>query len=312
MVTMRYSEPPSHRNSVSSEFEEAVHKFQEYMYKDMALKYSIAHFNKCNLYAVDYSELSLYEYYSGTFESTRRSLGWENNDIFRTLIERDNYVMIENIENSQDLCSFITSDKKIIVKIINNSEAKLISRFLKEYVNRVTSSTGTGLLKILGVYKILPKESVFVIMENLCRSDEISSIYEFNGESLASQSVKSFTKGITSRHTQITQIHLNIPSSHEFLKAIEDDIKLLERFNIIGYTLAVVCYDKEPIDKKWVSITDAHGNILRICIFDYTSFTALKYCSLLCKCCVKNKALRFSAKKYRRRLLNILSKITDS
>ena len=156
---------------------------------------------------------------------------------------------------------------------------------IKNYGIRVSTNLESIFLRILGFYRIIPYNKYFIVIENIENYKEISKIYEIQGntekivkETFVSPDLRPVT--IEKNAKDLEKIHMN---SESFLEIIEDDLKLLEKYNIIGYNILIFFYEKKPETMKPNIFIDNQGKYFSLAIDNFFSFTVSKcaYCTRL-------------------------------
>lgn len=243
---------------------------------------------------------------AGNFDNAKRKFGYTNKEIFQSFIDWNNYIRVENLENSSEIVSFATSDNKFVVKLLEKSEVKRTLRVLKDYFERVTTNPDSKLLRMIGLFQVFPMKKYVLLMENFVNPSETSKIYEITGgkegQVTEIQVNEAGVETIRSHKNDFERIQVG---SQEFLESLEQDFMFLRRKNMIGYMLALAYFEKKPETGR--TFTDINGKFYKISLLHYTSSTALSGCRVLCKVCLSTKTC--SAKEYKRQVFNIITTI---
>ena len=216
---------------------------------------------------------------------------------------------------------FLTADEKFIIKTISKAEKSLfLNILLKSYSERIINESKSKLVRIIGVFKLMPTHEYFIIMENIipCSSNaiifdlkgssigryvEISDpIFPIPGKVLKDDNFKNFAKRVV----------LDPESCCDIIKTLEDDMGILMNHNIMDYSLLLAFYeDGHGIDICNLRHTiDNNGRLYAIGIIDiFQAYNNLKISERAIKKVLVRGPLRLSvqpADSYFSRLVSFL------
>ena len=160
-------------------------------FRDLELLYqrlTIELIKESNLQLVPIDNLELTEYFPQKFEEVKTFS--TNQDILDSLISAYNYQKVFNLMKEEggksDAFIFATHDQRFIIKTIPASDKnQFLYKMLPKYLERIKNDPESRLVRILGVFKILPMKQYFMIMENLLPDKEKCVIFDLKGSKVA-------------------------------------------------------------------------------------------------------------------------------
>lgn len=144
---------------------------------------------------------------------------------------------------------FYTKDEKYVIKTISKQERIVfLKRLLDSYIQRVTEQAKSKLIRILGVFKVLPSNVCFILME---RSGSVSSdclLYDLKGSTVdrfvsdyQSSSVLKDLNFITSG----VKVILEPEESEELIQILKDDFRVLRNVGVMDYSVLMFLYKNQ-------------------------------------------------------------------
>ncbi len=149
---------------------------------------------------------------------------------------------------------YFSRDYKYIIKTIHHSEHKVLRRILHDYYRHVQDNPNTLLSQFYGLHRVkIPygKKTHFVVMNNLFPPHrDIHQTFDLKGSTIG----RDFTEGDLAHNPRATLkdlnwlrrgMHLQLgPAKREvFLTQVRRDVQLLQRLNIMDYSLLVGIHD---------------------------------------------------------------------
>jgi len=151
---------------------------------------------------------------------------------------------------------YFSRDYKYIIKTIHRSEHKFLRKILKDYYQHVTDNPNTLLSQFYGLHRVkMPygKKIHFVIMNNLFPPHrDIHQTFDLKGSTVG----RDFTEDELDKNPRATLKDLNWLRRHRhlelglqkkrlFLEQLHKDVRLLQRLEIMDYSLLVGIHDLE-------------------------------------------------------------------
>ncbi|CAK7564294.1 MAG: Phosphatidylinositol-4-phosphate 5-kinase [Sporothrix epigloea] len=149
---------------------------------------------------------------------------------------------------------YFSRDYRYIIKTIHHSEHKFLRKILKDYYRHVTENPNTLLSQFFGLHRVkMPygRKIHFVVMNNLFPPHrDIHQTFDLKGstigrdypEELLSQNPRATLKDLNwlRRHHHL---EMGIIKKRLFLEQLQKDVKLLQRLQIMDYSLLVGTHD---------------------------------------------------------------------
>ncbi|CAK7214212.1 Phosphatidylinositol-4-phosphate 5-kinase [Sporothrix eucalyptigena] len=149
---------------------------------------------------------------------------------------------------------YFSRDYRYIIKTIHHSEHKFLRKILKDYYKHVTENPNTLLSQFFGLHRVkMPygRKIHFVVMNNLFPPHrDIHQTFDLKGstigrdypEELLAQNPRATLKDLNwlRRHQHL---EMGIIKKRLFLEQLHKDVKLLQRLQIMDYSLLVGTHD---------------------------------------------------------------------
>ncbi|KAK9375402.1 uncharacterized protein V1513DRAFT_442832 [Lipomyces chichibuensis] len=149
---------------------------------------------------------------------------------------------------------YFSRDYRFIIKTIHHSEHKFLLRILKEYYNHVKDNPNTLISQFYGLHRVkLPygRKIHFIIMNNLFPPHrDIHQTFDLKGSTIGRDYDERKLKD--NKHATMKDLNWLRREKHislgprkrdQFMKQLETDVKLLERLNIMDYSLLIGIHD---------------------------------------------------------------------
>lgn len=155
---------------------------------------------------------------------------------------------------------FFTIDRQFIIKTITLEELHVFKSIIAQYTERITSSSGSYIAKIFGIFKIKKDKNnhaYIIIMENIGSITENPLIFDMKGSTLDRKVLKNLDvkdiEGLDKDRVYkdvdffdlIGSFHLSKIEINSILSIIESDTLFLETFNIMDYSLLLILGNKK-------------------------------------------------------------------
>ncbi|OAA65239.1 Phosphatidylinositol-4-phosphate 5-kinase [Niveomyces insectorum RCEF 264] len=149
---------------------------------------------------------------------------------------------------------YFSRDYKYIIKTIHHSEHKFLRKILKDYYKHVTDNPNTLLSQFFGLHRVkMPygRKIHFVVMNNLFPPHrDIHQTFDLKGSTVG----RDYPEELLSEHPRATMKDLNWLRRHQhlqlgivkkrlFLEQLHKDVQLLQRLQIMDYSLLVGTHD---------------------------------------------------------------------
>ena len=170
---------------------------------------------------------------------------------------------------------FTTYDQRFVIKTIESCERKILIRLLPRYSNRITCNPESKLVRILGLYQILPERQDFVIMENIIPDKSCSVIFDLKGSTIdrlvPRVNYDNLPLGKTMKDENFRKSNLKIKLDEPLIKfminTLKNDFEILKNENIMDYSILLAFYKKPLLEKNRYQI-DYLGEKYAIGIID--------------------------------------------
>lgn len=164
----------------------------------------------------------------------------------------------------------MSSNQKIVIKTITAEERISFLKFLPKYSKRVVEHPESKLVRIIGLFQVLPHNQDFIIMENVIPNKDSCIIYDLKGSTVDRHvggiDSENPPRGIVLKDVNFKRwghsIQVQDPS--EVIKHIVDDMKLLKKQKLMDYSILLGIYE-DPKDLTRYFISNEHS----ICIIDF-------------------------------------------
>ena len=206
---------------------------------------------------------------------------------------------------------FITSNKEFVIKIITEEEKKNLLYILPSYFQRMFSNPQSKIIKIFGLFQILPEKINIIIMENLIKHRKNFIIFDLKG-SLINRNIyiEEFpVVGKCLKDQNFIDSGIKFKATHnDILNILIEDTKFLSSINIIDYSLLIGI----PITEYKNNEDVYYSELIKIGIIDITEKYNLKKASEKALKSILYKSKDISSTdpvSYEKRFISFLSKI---
>jgi hypothetical protein len=145
---------------------------------------------------------------------------------------------------------FSTNDGKFVIKTIGYSEKKnLCKDLVKKYLLRLKTCEMSKLVRIYGVFKLLPEKQYFILMENIIKYPENALIFDLKGsyDGRYVEVSDEIPFGVTLKDVNFRKsgkrIEIELNDYKIIKKILKQDLKILMDCNIMDYSILVAFYD---------------------------------------------------------------------
>ena len=189
------------------------------------------------------------EFRSEIFKGIRKHLGYESLEIANSLAEqlKDSYSQARVIHNeTNNSMVLFTKDLKFVIKTITKEERMVFLDFLLDsYNKRILKCKQSKLIRILGVFKILPSEISFILMENSNASCGPCLIFDLKGSSIdrfvqTSGDIRSTVLKDMNLAQIGKKIKLTPFEAGRIMKNLKKDMRVLRNIGIMDYSLLLI------------------------------------------------------------------------
>lgn len=214
----------------------------------------------------------LIEYEPEIFALIRKSINFSNSDMLDSLLSHENIKALIELNNKggrSDSFFFKSSNQKIIIKTIAAQEKLSFLKLLPSYAKRVISVEKSKLIRILGLFQILPHKQDFIIMENAVKDFSDCLIFDLKGSTVDREvkglNMKEPPKGVVMKDVNFNEfgVKAKVFELNEVLLVLRDDMKILRKCKIMDYSLLLVANDK-GVDGRY-----AVGQGVSVAVIDF-------------------------------------------
>lgn len=208
------------------------------------------------------------DYAPAVFRELRRHFGLDAGDYLLSLAAR--YILTElGSPGKSGSFFYFSHDYRFIIKTIRPGEHKLFVKFLPAYYDHVCKNPFTLLSQFYGLHRVkLPghKKIHFVIMNNLFPSHrDVHELYDLKGSTISREQTSSKPSAVLKDMNWLMRnryIELGPTKRELFAKQLRSDVRLLERYQLMDYSLLIGLHDltyssergsataSSPIDKS--------------------------------------------------------------
>ena len=167
------------------------YKFTENEYKEMITPdFGNTYYQKCNKKSVYLEQEIIREYMPKDFAYLRVLCGVSDDEIQQYFLVRSMALPknSKNMSRAQGGASasfiFTTYDEKFVLKTITLSEKKYFLKLLGRYIDRLNCNQNSKLVRILGLFKLIPENLYFLIMENIVPKKKSAVLFDLKGSSI--------------------------------------------------------------------------------------------------------------------------------
>lgn len=145
-------------------------------------------------------------------------------------------------------------------------------KLLPKYCKRITENLNSRLVRIAGMYKLLPDNQDFLIMENVLPRKERAIIFDLKG-SLVDRlvEVEGVPRGVVLKDQNFIDSKIRITIEKEqasrIVSALEEDFMMLTSENIMDYSVLIAVYEK-TFDTRSRYIVKTQENTYSIGVID--------------------------------------------
>lgn len=242
---------------VSEKFE-----FTREMYISLGLELNMPHIS-----IIYCSDVSLIEYEAGIFTIIRKNSEMDLELLLDSLLTHENLKSLANLKSNEGGKSnsffFSSSNDKIVIKTITTEERKVFLRFLPNYAKRVTKHPESKLVRIFGLFQILPHNQDFIIMENVVLNRDECLIFDLKGST-----VDRHVGGIDSSNPpngvvlkdlnfKLYGDQIRVPKSRIIRKILKKDMNILRKNKLMDYSMLLTVYPQAPQSRYSISPTNS-------------------------------------------------------
>ncbi|CAG9335561.1 unnamed protein product [Blepharisma stoltei] len=203
-----------------------------------------------------YPELKLKEWAPDIFASLRQKTGVSVQELYRSLINKENLDSINVRQSNQGGKSqafiYTTSDEKFIIKTMTATERKFFLKdFLGIYYNHIITNPDSLIVRILGIFTLLPFNVNLILMENIIPNKSKAYIFDLKGSTVGRTScfgAEMSLLGVVQKDNNFREfsqrVRLNENLKTSLIKAINSDSEMLRSVDIMDYSLILAFYQE--------------------------------------------------------------------
>ena len=188
------------------------------------------------------------DYMPRVFRAVRSMSGISESDYMQSIA--GNFSYIEFIANSKSGQFFFYSyDGKYMIKTQTMEEAKLLRRMMPDYVKHLHSNKDSFMCRFLGMHRVkmnfLKEKIHFIIMLSVFdMQSHLSTIYDLKGSTRGRITPeKECREGAVQKDMNLVNSHRRFKFGNEgsalFKRVITEDVRFLQRLNVMDYSLLV-------------------------------------------------------------------------
>lgn len=147
---------------------------------------------------------------------------------------------------------YTTFDEKFVIKTINEAEKRVFLNMLSRYADRISGHPNSHMIRILGLFKILPQNQHFIIMENIVPSKDVAILFDLKG-SLDNRRISNIfgtPPGIVLKDQNFLESSIRVSlaesQSVDLAKTLKDDFQFLCSEDVMDYSILIAVYEKSP------------------------------------------------------------------
>jgi 1-phosphatidylinositol-4-phosphate 5-kinase len=146
---------------------------------------------------------------------------------------------------------YTTFDEKFVIKTITKSEKRVFLDMLFKYSERISGVS--FLIRILGLFKLIPQNQHFIIMENILPKKENSLIFDLKGslDNRKTLTIKGTPTGIVLKDQNFLESNLKVklskPQAEQVVKTLQDDFNFLQNQGLMDYSVLLGIYQIPPV-----------------------------------------------------------------
>lgn len=181
------------------------------------------------------------------FEDIRRRHSIDGTKLIHAFFNRENIKKLSKLHNIEggksDSFIFNTKNRVFTIKIITQNEVQNLLNILPDYYKRI-KSTSSKLVRIYGLFKILPEKINILLMQNLIPNRKTSVIFDLKGSQQGrAVPIEKFPIARTVLKDQNfkesgIKISLN-RDTESLIFALKKDFEVLQNCQIVDYSLIV-------------------------------------------------------------------------
>jgi 1-phosphatidylinositol-4-phosphate 5-kinase len=198
------------------------------------------------------AKVKIEEMAPNVFAFLRQLDGIDQNEIQASLLPENNIEAAEKAGESQGKSGsffFFSQDKKFIIKTMTNSDLDTFKKLFVDYANHVSAHKSSLLARVYGIFTIKKEDMVpvhLILMGNTMKVKSLKCVFDLKG-SMVNRETKF---GLNKASTTLKDINLlkkqkgvdkfllfSNRDQVEIMKIIERDTKLLNKHNIMDYSL---------------------------------------------------------------------------
>lgn len=146
---------------------------------------------------------------------------------------------------------FTTFDERLVIKTITKSEKKILLKMLYKYSGRVIGTPQSKLVRILGIFRLIPENQDFIIMENIIPNRESAVIFDLKGSSIdrlvrVTDGNLPYGKVLKDENFRLSGLKIKISEEmiEEIIKVLKEDFMLMKTEYIMDYSILLGFYQR--------------------------------------------------------------------
>ena len=211
-------------------------------------------------------DVSLLEYEGGIFQVIRENSGIDSEVLLSSLLTSENLQSLNDLKNKGGKSNsffFLSANDKLVIKTITAEERKVFLKFLPNYTKRILKHPESKLVRIFGLFQILPHNQDFIIMENAVVNKEDCLVFDLKGSTvnrhIGGLDSSNPPNGVVLKdlNFKLYGEQLKIPQSRKILKALKKDMNILRTNKLMDYSMLVTIYPQAPNTRYSISPTNS-------------------------------------------------------